>query len=121
MANIKFSQKLDGYDVLDGDFTSDIYSLNGIQTASIQCVIETSDAYGEIALEKSNNASNWLRVYYIDQTDFTTVQDGYDLTGSACHPMFELDGISYGYLRLKYTRTSGTGGITWQVVTKKGR
>lgn len=120
MTAIKF-EGLDGYKVLNESWTTDSISLNGIQSISIQTVVDTSDAYGEIAYEKSNDATNWTRVYYVDDTDLSTVQDGYDLTGSSCRPMVEFPQVTYGFIRIKYTRTSGTGGLTWRAVTKKNR
>lgn len=118
---VRIMEGFDGYMLLDDDATSDLFSIGHSSCFSVQIVVEGADgsAAGELTLELSNDKSNWVEVPWIDAYD-NTAYDGYDIAGTDFTRMVLARDICSGWGRLVYTRSSGTGGLSYYLKTRRG-
>lgn len=107
----------DGYMILNATQNSDHISIGHASRCAIHVVVDNVDAYGEVVIQASNNRTNWVDVYWKDENGVT--QDGYDVTtGNDLNHIFDAD-TAAGWLRVRYERVSGSGGLWFYVNTKK--
>jgi len=106
----------DGYMTLDESQTSDDISIGHHARCAVQVVVDNTDAVGEISIQGSCNRSNWVDLNYEDVNG--DLQDGYDVTsGADVNHVFDTD-TALPWLRVRYVRTSGTGGLNFYIHTK---
>lgn len=112
-------QGFDGYMTLNDNQESDLMAVGHARNFSIQVVVTgaTGSAVGEIAVQVSNDQTNWCDVYWVDQAG--VIQDGYDVNSTDFTHMFDASDVGAGWARLVYNRTSGTGGLSFYVNYKK--
>jgi hypothetical protein len=107
----------EGYGVMNADITSDLIQAGPYNTVSVQLVVDTADADGYAYIQGSNDAEHWSTLAFRDEND--AIVDGYRIMSDAQNHIFDATGVGVGWLRLFYDRTSGTGGLTWNVHRKK--
>lgn len=113
------STGMDGYFNLLTDQGSDFFNIGYARSASIQVVVDNTDADGYLKPQVSNNKTNWVDVAFVDE-DGVVQADGYHLlSGQDANHMFDISDVAAGWLRLFYDRTSGTGGANFYVHVKK--
>lgn len=109
----------DAYFDLSEDHATDHFNIGPARAASIQIIVDNTDADGYMKPQVSNDRSNWVDVAFVDENGVTQT-DGYHLlSGQNANHMFDLTSVSAGWLRLFYDRTSGTGGCDVKVHVKK--
>lgn len=119
MANVLGA--FDGYFNLSQNQTSEQISVGHVKNCSIQVIVDNQDAAGTLRVQASNNRSDWTNVWwrkdgYMDNHYY----DGYSVTsGKDINHIFNFSNLSVGWLRLNYTRTSGSGGLSFYVHTNK--
>lgn len=111
---------LDGYAVLNEDHGSDWFNIGPYRSSSIQVVIDNADAVGVLVPQVSNKPEmGWASVTFVDENGVVQ-PDGYSvLAGQNVSHLFDLSDVSAGWMRLLYTRTSGTGGMNYYVHNKR--
>lgn len=86
---------------LSGDITSSSQSLNGVRGCAVQFIWSgATSPVGDVRLQGSN-----------DNVTFTDISDSIlSVSGNSGSCLINYDMPNFGYVRLKYTRTSGSGG-----------
>jgi hypothetical protein len=111
----------DGYMVMSSDGYSDDISIGHARNVSVQSDVVTTDGYGHIKIQCSNNRDNWVDVWFVDENG--TVQSGKEILGASLSHMFDISDIAAGWARVKYEKNdgyaSGTGGLSYYVNVKK--
>lgn len=91
--------------ITNGNFGADITStsqvLNGVKSFAVQFIwTGATTPVGEIVLQGSN-----------DNSTYTNISDSLlSISGNSGSCLINYDMPSFGYVRVKYTRTSGSGG-----------
>jgi len=112
----RYALTRDGYTTLGADWTSDAFWASRDESmAAIQCVY-TGNPEGQFSVQISNDKSRWYRVRWFDLDGYR--YDGYTLNGSPGHFMLEFQNLEAGWLKLRYVRTSGEGGLTYHYKAK---
>ena len=118
MSNILLG--LDGYMVLNQTQTSDYISIGHAEHFGVQVIVDNTDAVGKLTVEASNNRTDWVTLWWVKDGYDKVMYDGYNFTsGNRVNHIFSCDNISCGWIRLKYVRTSGTGGLTFSASAKR--
>jgi hypothetical protein len=111
----------DGYMVMSADGYSDDISIGHARNVSIQTDVVTTDGYGYIHIQCSNNRENWVDVWFVDENG--TVQQYKEVLKASFSHMFDISDIAAGWARVKYEKNdgyaSGTGGLSYYVNLKK--
>ena len=115
----KILSGFDGYLMLGATAYGDDITAGHASKAAIQVIVaNTGSAAGKIKIQASLNQTNWCDVYFVDSTG--TIVDGYALAdGYNLNHMFDISDLGASWLRVAWIRTSGTGGLTYYVNTKK--
>lgn len=108
---------LEGYLTLAATGATDPIAITHASRVAIQVEVDNTNAVGEIAIQGSCNKTNWCDIPFLDIDG--NVQDGYDLSsGDDIVKTFDID-TAVPWLRILYTRTSGTGGMDFYINKKK--
>jgi hypothetical protein len=109
----------DGYMTLDATQNSDLMAIGHAKRFAIQVVVtgNAGSAVGEIVVQVSNDQTNWCDVYWVDHAG--VIQDGYDVNSTDFSHMFDASDVGAGWARLRYVRTSGTGGLNFYINSTK--
>jgi hypothetical protein len=111
----------DGYLLLNADAYGDDISIGHARNVSIQTDVVTTDGYGNIRIQCSNNRDNWVDIWFVDENG--TVKTGKEVLGASLTHMFDVSDIAAGWARVKYEMNdaygSGTGGLNYYVNVKK--
>lgn len=91
---------------LEASVTTEGFLCGQKHKLSIQCVISNTDAVGTLAIQASNDGSNWVAVPFEDENGAIqttlTVSSGTDV-----NHIFRLPEANEAQYRIVYTRTSG--------------
>ena len=90
------------------NITSGSRDLGDLQVFSIHCDFTGSTLAGTLALEASN-----------DDSDFAAISGASQTVSSAASHVFNVVNAAYRYVRLTWTQTGGTGNLTATVVIKE--
>lgn len=95
---------------LSGDITSSVQNLNAVHHIAVQFVwTGASSPVGTVELQGSN-----------DNSTFTSISDSVlAVSGSSGSCLINYDFPNFGYVRVKYTRTSGSGGTVTCTINGK--
>lgn len=111
-------QKMEGYMVLDEDRTSDLIPITASNEFSIQIVVDSTNAVGEVKFQGSIDKTNFNDFNFLDEN--YAIQDGYDIeSGASFSHIFDFS-TATPFLRISYSSTSGTGGMDFYVHRKRG-
>lgn len=103
-------------------FTSTPLNIQWLDNVAIQCNITTSDAIGPVYIQGSldyspggaghpiANAGNWVTLTLSPQPAAAGANDTI---------LFDLNQLSFPYVRISYSRTSGTGTMTAYASSKE--
>lgn len=117
MPKSNISPGSDGYEVLNADWNSDAISVPTPHTTGVvQCVF-TGDAVGMVKLQDSVDREHWRAMRMVTLDGYYA--DGYSVIGVPGHFMFEIETLTAPWLRVKYERTSGTGGLNYHTRAKR--
>ena len=103
--------------LLDAYAYSEMFSIGGSSMVAIQTDVETTDGYGNIFIETSNNKISWVIVHFIDENG--AIKWAKPVSASSFEHIFDITDISTGWIRIKYARDFGTGGLTFWISAKK--
>lgn len=108
------SDTFDGYMVLDADRNSKTFHVPG-NFVAVQ-LVWTGDAVGTIYIQESwNKGNHWATLQHYDNEGAQS--DGIAVS-SADDTVINLLNTRLDFLRVKYVRTSGTGGLSFYVFSK---
>lgn len=93
---------------MSGNLSSTPVELTFLIDYAIQAVY-TGSPVGALTLEAS-----------VDGTNYTTVTDSSSAVSSASNTMWNVQNAGYKWVRVNYTRTSGTGSLTVKFFGKGG-
>lgn len=113
------------YKILNGvslgaSFSSVPTNIEIMDNISYQMNITTADAIGSFTIEVSDDYNQDSQGNVITAGNWITlpISDAMDVAGASDLIMFDGNQISQPWIRLKYTRTSGTGSVTAYVTGK---
>ena len=96
---------------LEASVTTSGFIVGQKHKLSIQAIIANTDAVGTLAIEGSNDGTNWVTVGFKDETDTAqttlTVASGTDV-----NHVFSINDAVLAQYRVVYTRTSGSASNT---------
>lgn len=106
--------------IADGDMSADITStkicdIERAKCAGVQLYAASADHVGTIAIQESIDGDNWVAVEFADGSTSITVS-----ASAALSELKNLDGLGGRYMRIAYTRTSGSGTLQAYVLPKRG-
>ena len=109
----------DGYMVLGASANSDPYIITHAAKVGVQLVVDnTNTSAGTVKVQISNNGDNWYDAFFWNAAG--TKQDGYTTAAGPFNVMWNLDeNAPAKYVRVNWTRVSGTGGLNYHVCAKK--
>lgn len=117
----KIEKAFDGYSTLGADYASDAIEAGSFSQVAVQVKVEVAaDAYGTVRIQGAIDPDlGWSNIAFVDQNG--AIQDGYALPDNKVQDIvhiFDLSDVGVGWIRVKYDRTSGQGGLTWKVHKK---
>lgn len=103
----------DGYLTLNASGSTPPKVTSHARQLSVHVVVDNTDAAGKITFEQSNDAANWVQMYYKEDDESVDgyMVDGYDVTSGNNVNIIVSPIRVAKFLRVTYTRTSGTGGL----------
>lgn len=104
---MKEAQLISSHDA-SSSFTSVAYSLGDLREYSIEVSFSSATLNGSLALEASNTKTNWVQITESVQT----------VTSGASH-LWTVMGAGYAHVRVAWTRTSGTGTASANLILKE--
>jgi len=111
----QIADSTDGYFVLNQNQTSNAYRLQ-YNFVAVQFVW-TGDGYGTITLQESWNRTNWKTVQHNDIDGYQC--SGISVAGAASTDTLQFINIKSPFIRVRYTYTSGTGGLDFYIKEKQ--
>lgn len=122
MVNIAgMGQAADGYLSLFATGNSLAHRVSHATEVTVQLVVSnTQSAVGTLRVQASLDGSNWCNLAYRDSNDI--IQDGYAVTAAMLdiHPMLEYP-LNANFVRVRWERTSGKGGVSFYIKSRANR
>ena len=109
----------DGYLLLNATGNSESMFVGHAIRLGVQTVSDNSDAAGTLKLQVSNDETNWVDGYFSFASNTGSLMDSYAVAaGQPFNAMISHEAFS-AFARLRWERTSGTGGLTFYIKVKK--